>query len=176
MRRGDRVPVQCVETYDDFARSSRLWVPTGRYAFRLAWRFHGPVHRSQARRFGGIPDTSRGAAKVSQKSPWVDHKVSFRCGDRSARWLSSSGTCWPILRSAFTTSGPTSTTTASAGNARNLTTSANSKHWTTRSPSSLPPDHGFPVPARQHTKAEPVVPLARPRLDFRIISRIETQA
>jgi hypothetical protein len=118
-----------------------------RYAFRLAWRFSWAGAPEPSRRFGGIPDTSRGAAKVSQKSPWIDHKVSFRCGDRSARWLPSSGTCWPILRSAFTTSGPTSTTTASAGNARIVTTSANSKHWTTRSPSSLPPDHGFPRPS-----------------------------
>jgi transposase len=52
---------------------------------------------------------------------------------------------------------------------RNATTSANSKLWATRSSSSPPPERGFPPPRLRDTnQAEPVVPLARPQLDFRI--------
>ena len=81
---------------------------------------------------------------------------------------SSSGTYCPIPRPVSMTWAPISTTPAAARNARNVTTSANSKHWATRSPSNPPPDGGFPVPAPRHSHAEPVVPFARPRLDFRI--------
>jgi hypothetical protein len=114
----------------------------------------------------GETDTSLGNATGASPNAAAKREPSSR-SDASS-W-SSSGTCSPIPRPASTTSAPITTTTASARNARNATTSANSKHWATRSPSNPPPDHGFPSSRLRDTSyAEPVVPFARPRLDFRI--------